>query len=294
MESFCAHLTVYQSQVRAGKEISSEASGWSFFRVCDGSGYMLDGSTSREIETGDVVVIPAAANVRLRASQLGDMRLCHFGVRAEQLIGFLTADERQALQAAPANGTPACRLIKRDDALARRHGDLCDLQRREPAVVVRSAMLALAVQALRDILTESSVALPGSRGPEKRLAELAARVPESELLVYSTRELADECGCTERHFRRLFATRFGMSLKQRQTEWHVEQAKKLLAETSAKIIDVASQCGFPSLGQFNLTFKSQTRMSPGAWRKAFTAAHAKHQRRHPPLCPRPMGRTQNP
>jgi len=286
MQSFCAHLTVYQSQVRAGREFSPGAAGWSFLRVCGGRGHLLNGSKPSELETGDLVVIPAGANVGLRASQLGDMRLCGFGIRPEQLIGFFTAEERQALHTKAATGTYAARVFKQEDAVARQHAALCEFRRNEPGVLVRSTMLSLAVQGLRDILTQPDGNTTPSSSPEKKLADLLARLPESELLSSSTRELARQCGCTERHFRRLFAGRFKVSLKRRQIEWRIEQSKKLLLETDAKVIDIASRCGFRSLAQFNLTFKRMTRMTPSRWRESFAATAAKYRRRHPSVCPR--------
>jgi AraC-like DNA-binding protein len=246
----------------------------------------MNGSDRSEIEAGDVVVIPAAVKISLRASQLGDMRLCHFGVRAEQLVGFFTAEERELLGTVPTHAAQLPRIFKRDDTVARQHAELCNLQQCEPGVLVRSAMLSVAVRALRDILTPAAGHLPQSTGPEQKFSKLMARIPESELLSNSTKELARQCGCTERHFRRLFVRRFGVSLKQRQVEWRIERAKKLLLETEAKIIDIASQCGFRSLGQFNLTFKRLTRMPPSVWRRTYAATQAKHQRRHPLICPR--------
>ncbi len=286
MQEFCAHLTVYQSQVRAGRELSPGAAGWSFLRVCGGCGYLLHGNERREIEAGDLVIIPASANVSLRASQLGDLRLCHFGVRPEQLTGFFTAEEQRALNVVAVKGTRPARVIKREDAVARQYTDFCELRQHESNVQARSAMLSLAVGALRDFLARPDGALPRAGGSEQKLAELAARVPESELLSRSAGELARQCGCTKRHFHRLFAGRFGASLKQRQIEWRIEQAKKLLLEANAKIIDTANQCGFQSLGQFNLTFKRMTRMTPTAWRKAFATTKARNERKHPPVCPR--------
>lgn len=267
-------------------EFSPGMAGWIFLRVCAGSGFLMNGSEHSEIEAGDVVVVPAAAKISLRASQLGDMRLCHFGVRAEQLVGFFTAEEREHLGTVSASAPHPPRVIKREDVVARQHADLCHLQQCEPGVLVRSAMLSVAVRALRDILAQTSNHLPRPGGPEQIFAELMARIPESELLSSTIKELACRCGCTERHFRRLFVGRLGVSLKQRQIEWRIEQAKKLLLESGAKIIEIAGQCGFRSLGQFNLTFKNLTRMTPGDWRRSFATTKAKHRRQHPPLCPR--------
>jgi len=288
MQSLFVHLTAHQSLVRAGTDFLAvtAAAGWSFFRVCAGRGYLMTDPSPKEIAPGDLIVIPAAAKVSLRASQLGDMRLCHFGVCPEQLTGFFTAGEQRALNTLISNPRHLTRVIPQDDAVAREHAELCRLRLGDPGVLVRSAMLSVAVRALRDILTQVPNAPASARGAEEKLAALAARLPESELLRRSAGELARECGCSERHLRRLFVERFGASLLQRQIEWRIEQAKKLLLDTDAKIIDVAGQCGFRSLGQFNHIFKQLTRLSPGAWRTAFALTKARYGRRHPPLCPR--------
>jgi AraC-like DNA-binding protein len=283
MDAFCAHLTTYQSRVAAGREVFSQAAGWLFTRVCAGNGYLITENGVKELDAGDVVMAPPGGSATLRASQLGDLVLCHFGVRAEQLSGVLTAGELCAVNAAGAGICMTC-LIKRPTALAVRYAELCDLRRHQPAIVVRTAMLALAVQTFQQLVGDAVGEPVAAAGSEQKFAELTARLPESELLTRSAGELARQCGCTDRHFRRLFAGRFGASLKKRQIEWRVEQAKKLLLDSDAKVIDVAAQCGFRSLGQFNLTFKRMTRMTPSTWRKTFATAETKFKRQHPSLC----------
>jgi AraC-like DNA-binding protein len=286
MQSRCGHLTIHQSLVRAGTELAAQPAGWWFLRVCAGQGYLLDGFERCEIQLGDFIAMPAVAAARVRASQLSDLRLCHFGVEPEQLIGFFTAEERRALQSTGAAAAGLPRVFRQESIVTRQHADLCDLRQRESGVLVRSEMLSLAVQALRDILTRKPDAPSPAKGPEQRLAELTARLPESELLGRSPAELARECGCSERHLRRLFVERFGVPLLRRQIEWRIERAKQLLLETDAKIIDIAEQCGFRSLGLFNATFKRLTRLTPGAWRAAFATTKARHQRQHPSRCPK--------
>jgi AraC-like DNA-binding protein len=289
MESLCVHLTTHQSLVWAGTEISLPAAGWLFLRICSGGGYLMNGATHQEIRPGDLVVIPADAQASLRASQLGDLCVCHFGIRPEQLTGFFTAEEQQALNPATRNnlnGLQTTRLFERDTVAARLQANLCDLRQQEPGVLVRAAMLAVAVQALRDLLTQVSTPSAAANSAEEKLAALVGRIPESELLRRSVKELARDCGCSERHLRRLYAERFGMSLLRRQIEWRIERAKQLLLETDAKIIDIAEQCGFRSLGLFNATFKRLTRLTPGTWRVAFAATKMKYQRQHPSRCPK--------
>lgn len=286
VESLCVHLTTHQSLVRAGTEISPVPAGWSFWRVCSGRGYLMNGGAPDEINQGDFIVIPPKISATLRASLLGDVRLCHFGVQPEQLGGFFTVAEQHALSRADSHRHLPC-VVRSAETAARQYADLCQLRVREPGVLVRSAMLSLAVQALRDILAGISKPSATFRSAECKLAELAARIPESELLRRSVKDLARECHCSERHLRRLFLEQFGSSLRHRQIVWRIEQAKRLLLDTDAKIIDIAGQSGFRSLGLFNATFKRLTRASPGAWRAAQIVAKDKHRRQHPPLCPRP-------
>jgi AraC-like DNA-binding protein len=286
MESFCAHLTAHQRLVRAGTDITVASDGWLFLRVCSGGGYLMSGPVRQEIGPGDLVVIPAANRPDLRASQLGDLRLCQFGIQPEQLTGFFTAGEQQAFQYTVRQGAGCARVFKPEVAAARLHASLCGMREQEPAVLVRATMLVVAVQALRDLLTQIPSVPGGTQSAGEKFTEMVARVPESEILRRSVTELAHECGCSERHFRRLFAKRFGVSLLRRQIEWRIEKARRLLMETDAKVIDIAQQCGFQSLGQFNQTFKRHTRFSPGAWRTAFAVNRAKFKRQHPPRCPR--------
>ena len=245
----------------------------------------MNGNQSCEVGPGDVVVVPAAATVCLRASLLNDLRLCHFGVITEQLAGFFTMEEQQALHRAMTHSIQPPHVIQRGKAAAQQHAELCDLSQHAPGILARTAMLSLAVGTLREVFA-AAIRSSDLGGSGQKFLDLLARLPESELLRRSGRELAGECGCTERHFRRLFHRRFGLSLKQKQIRWRIECAKKLLLETEAKIIEIASQCGFQSLGQFNHTFKEQTDMPPSRWRKTFATVKAKHDRQHPPLCPR--------
>ena len=266
-------------------EVSPELAGWSFLRVCAGVGYLVTESGHTEIRSGDVVVVPAGAKISLRASQLGDMRLCYFGVRVEQMAGFFTAEEQEILLNHLPGVPPPVRVIDRESEVSRQYADLCHRTACDPNVLVRAAMLGVAVSSLRDLLVRSSRQQPRPGSPEKSFLELIDRIPESELLASPARVLARHCNCTDRHFRRLFQARFGVSLKQKQIEWRIERAKKLLIETDVKIIEVASKIGFRSLGQFNLYFKRLTQMTPTVWRQTQTATRVKFQRRHPPLCP---------
>jgi AraC-like DNA-binding protein len=61
-------------------------------------------------------------------------------------------------------------------------------------------------------------------------------MPEMELMQHTPDELAHLCGCTARHFSRLFRRHFGKPPRARQTELRLLNASQLLAETESKII----------------------------------------------------------
>lgn len=68
------------------------------------------------------------------------------------------------------------------------------------------------------------------------------------------------------HIRRKFVSEIGMSPSEFLLSVRLTKAKKLLAETSNNIIDVAAMCGFLSEAYFYTTFKSSFGITPGKYR----------------------------
>lgn len=285
MRSYLTHLTLRQSQIPSGTEWKPESAAWSFVQVCEGRGYLMESGSQREIETGDLVVMASTAKASLRASQLGDLRVCHFGMLPGQLAGVFSARELQMLVNAASESSQCARIIRCGGNNSRPHLSLCGARSAESSAVARWGLLGVALEALRDVLESRVSETPIYTDVERKLADLAARLPESELLSHSAEELARECGCTERHLRRLFLRQFGISLKRSQIQWRVEQAKAALADSGDKIIDIASQCGFHSLVQFNVAFKRITGMTPSQWRQTALNSKARRLRRRPVICP---------
>jgi AraC-like DNA-binding protein len=119
--------------------------------------------------------------------------------------------------------------------------------------------------------------LPETAGgsAELRFKELIQAMPDSELVNHTPEQLAQLCGCSPRHLSRLFRKHFGSTIRSRQTELRLLKAKRLLAETNAKIIHVAHESGYRHLGLFNLMFKKYLGMTPSEWRSAHTGSGAK-------------------
>jgi AraC-like DNA-binding protein len=271
--------------LRAGTELRPAAVSWTHYRVCFGTAYLLTGDKATELQTGDVVVAPPGQAFTFRASQLGSVVLCHFALRLEHLGGLLTLPELRVIELGAGRNGLGLRLVSRDEPLAREFACICQHRTSESGMVVRGE---LALMALRSL---SAWAVSGLQAPaecataEGRLIKLANWMPESELLRHSPAELARLCGCTERHLRRVFRQYFGRSLQSRQMDYRIVMAKRLLAETNAKVIDVAQECGFRHLGFFNATFKRLAGRPPTEWRKAARNKRVMRRRSQEVVCP---------
>ncbi len=78
-------------------------------------------------------------------------------------------------------------------------------------------------------------------------------------------ELAERCGMSQTHFRRLFKELYGESPKRMATSARISRAKELLG-SGKTIKDVANELGFRDQFYFMRAFKSSTGQSPGKFR----------------------------
>lgn len=88
-------------------------------------------------------------------------------------------------------------------------------------------------------------------------------------------DMAKIMGFSEGHFARIFRKRFGMTFVQYLTEYRIEQSKKLLAETSISIEQIAYRVGMNSYSYFCTCFKRTCGMSPGSYR---SGSHTQRQK----------------
>lgn len=98
------------------------------------------------------------------------------------------------------------------------------------------------------------------------LAEQAARlIDQGDTTRLS--ELADRLGTSDRHLRRLFKRRFGVTPGQYLRTRRLLLAKALLTDTRLPVLQVAELAGFGSASRFHEQFQSQYRLSPGQLRR---------------------------
>lgn len=82
--------------------------------------------------------------------------------------------------------------------------------------------------------------------------------------------LADECGISETHFRRLFGEAMHMTPVEYINHVRIQAACELLRRTGDPIMDIAERVGFPIPSTFNRNFKRQLGVSPCEWRNRFS------------------------
>ena len=87
--------------------------------------------------------------------------------------------------------------------------------------------------------------------------------------------LAARLGVSDRHLRRIFQERLGVSPQRWLATRRLLAAKQLLTDTGLPVTEVALASGFGSVRRFNAAFAAQYRLAPGQLRRAGrAAAHA--------------------
>lgn len=103
----------------------------------------------------------------------------------------------------------------------------------------------------------------------ERYAMAAARLIEQGFLSEQGCEaLAARLGITDRHLRRVFAARFGVTPTVYAQSQRLLLAKRLLTDTVLPVTEVALAAGFGSLRRFNELMQARYRLSPSDLRRS--------------------------
>ena len=268
------HLALQAQRISPGLEWTPNQPGWCFLNVSEGVGYLWLGSQLLDLHPGSVIITPSGPACRLRASQLGELKLHFFRVLPEMVPGVVSPAERQQLESLAKAAQPQPRLYAPDHAISRQFAALLGSAAVGDTLLTRCQMLQL----LGQVLTETAP-LPAPRESRvvtarDRFERVVMRMPEAELRHESPATLAKLCGCSVRHFSRLFRAHFGHSFVPKKTELKLNKARQLLLETDAKVIDVAMDSGFQHVGMFTALFKKQFGMTPSRYRQRQRASKA--------------------
>lgn len=262
-----SHLSLTEHIIPSTGEWEPMLNCWCFVRVAEGQGYWLSTDAARELTASDVLVLSPSRQGLLRASQLSALRVFYFRFCPDLMSELLTMSERQFFDRAATKPGQAVRLLPSTHPVTQLFTNLCNGFSSQPGLLLRCQLIELVGR-----LFERELATPVDTDPlalsaTKRIKVLLDHLTEEEFLNASCEELAEYCGCSLRHFSRLFLQHFGVSLRSRQTEMRLLKARRMLAETDSRVMTVAAACGYRHLGVFNALFKRRFSVTPTEWRR---------------------------
>ncbi len=266
--SFEPHLTLNEAKVPMGWEWRPQLNGWCFLRIRSGVTYWQEASQTQELPPGACLAIGAKSRGTFRASQLNDAMLDHFFLDPAKLSGLLSLSEQQALKAADASQVLA-RIFPPSHPVSDQFKTILKAGKRPPATI-RLQLLQLFLDLFETEIERRPTAGQVAMDSRERLKQMLDRMTASEFLESSLAELAPKISCSPRHLSRLFQLEMGTSFREKQTELRLERACELLANSDAKVVDVALTSGYPSNSLFSLVFKKRFGVSPGEWRQQQT------------------------
>lgn len=262
------HLFINECELLPGSEWKDSSAGWKIVLLTKGYFYWIARADIRELQKGDVLVIGPSVDGVLRASQLSRGSLHFFCFQPEHLMGLMSVSERLSLNRfAETNQT---RIISAGDLTAQEFGRLTDSNFKRRSFFYRCRLLHLVAMIFGHTEPSSAEARTNVATAWLRFEELIARIPDTDLLNYSSAKLAEMCGCSLRHFRRMFHQHYKTSIRAKQTEMRLEKARHLLAETDQRILSIARESGYRHMGFFNTMFKRKFGVTPSEWRRQNT------------------------
>ncbi len=261
------HLHVEEILLLPGQEWMDAAAAWHLVRVTRGAAYWLGPGRSRSLVEGEVLVIPPAAEGLVRASQINEVLLHGFNFAPDLLCGFLTLTERHYFEQVSGQPPGEVRFLPTTHAAAERFAALAAAAPAARGLARRVETLNILAAVFDEEIARHRMPASRSTSAGHRFVQLITRMPDLELINHAPDELAQLCGCSPRHFNRLFHKQFGTSARARQTELRLLKARQLLCGSDAKIIQVALDCGYRNLGLFNSLFKRRFGLTPSECRQ---------------------------
>ena len=266
MKSF-GHLRMEEIRLAPGQEWQEPAAGWCFLRVSAGAAYWLDTLKPRALSEGEVIILGPTAKGTVRASQLNEVVLHGFSFAPGLLCGFFTVGERQFLEQTDSVASLAVRFLPSTHPIAAKFALIAGEEPRDNSLSQRVELLGMVTSVLEEEISRQQRPRSRSTSALRRFEQMIAHMPDVEITNHTPAQLANLCGCSARHFNRVFRSCFGISVRARQTELRLLKARQLITDTDKKIMEVAVESGYRNLSLFNLLFKRQFGMTPSESRR---------------------------
>lgn len=123
-----------------------------------------------------------------------------------------------------------------------------------------------AIRAVYEAIYVSQKELQKDYAPEGQLAKIAPALErmESDITDHSlsVTYLSELCGMSEVYFRRIFASRFGVSPKEYMIRKRIDYAKQLLSSEQFSVTEVAELCGYSEPCHFSREFSKRVGVPP--------------------------------
>ena len=260
------HLHIEPISLAPAQEWTGPAGRWRFIKISEGEAYYIEPAASRALSAGGLLVLPPKAHGTIRASRLTNVVLHLFTFDPNLLCGFFTIEEREYLKRGTESADLKPSFLAADHPVSLSMTGVLNAQPTVQAMITRGETLILALKVLAGLMS----ALPASpevpRSAHDRFQQLVSGMTDIALIEHAPEELARLCGCTTRHFNRLFRTAFGQSPRAHRAEIRLLKARSLLQTSDESLSDIASQSGFRNRSQFLSLFKRHFGMTAAEWR----------------------------
>ena len=116
--------------------------------------------------------------------------------------------------------------------------------------------------------------ISGARGTlaDWQIMRLISHIDSNIDSAIDTRQLAAIARLSSFHFCRVFRDTFGTSPHRYVMHKRLERAQDLMLTTKGSLVQIAADCGLADQSHFNKLFRRFVGETPGAWRRARSAA----------------------
>ena len=265
-----AHLLLDETRLAAGAEWTNTRGAWQAGLLRNGVVYLVDQAAAQEILPGDAFLVSPRSHAILRASQLSDAAFTGFHFSPGRLVGLMSLAERLALDSLGEAGFS--KIVRGTERAAQEFASVLSHEPGARTFLHRCRLLNIMAMFLGTDLPQLSLINPGRSTTLCHFDKVVSRLSDADLMDCSSEQLAQMCGCSVRHFRRVFRKHFHSSIRSKQTELRLQKASELLVETDDPVVKVAAASGYNHFGLFSAAFKKRFGMTPGEWRKHQAAA----------------------
>ncbi len=153
-------------------------------------------------------------------------------------------------------------------------------QRTTPLREIVAQEMRTRLQRLSLALTHTRQAV-GGRRPRKtqmsalnKVEQMVCYIAQNYMDTLTAEDIGRACGLHPNSAMRLFKKTFGRTLVDHLTHHRIFHAKRLLATTDRKIVDIAFSSGFNSISRFNEAFRRACKCTPRTYRQSHETADA--------------------